>query len=123
MESMKLRDEFAKAVYTAVLSRSESEIGYQCSDEEYAYAKADLLMAERAKRLTIYAPERLIDLTAWPSTSCQSPIEAELFAGELLRSETPFHCEHINDVWVFTVLDEDWKSSEDQAYERLGGGE
>lgn len=118
---MKTRDYFAGQAGMLLSSTLTAE-----ETATIAYDVADAMMAERAKRQSLYgpdAPERPIDLNSYPSTSCQNLIEAELLAGELLRSLTPFHVEQSNDVWVFTVLDEDWKSSEDQAYERLGGGE
>lgn len=96
-----------------------------------AYEIADAMEAERLKRFrwpvaTGTAVEAgdttsVVDLSDWPSFSERDQATAKDLSEKLIQDCVPFHVEHSDDVWVFTVLCEDWKTAEEEAYERLGG--
>lgn len=97
-----------------------------------AYEIADAMEEERLKRFrwpvvpagtAVEAGDTtsVVDLSDWPSFSEASQAQAKNQAEKLIMDAVPFHCSHTGDVWVFTVLCEDWQTAEEEAHERLGG--
>ena len=72
---------------------------------------------------TTHIPQTL-NLADYGSFAESNQEKALSMAEQLLKQYERFHVEHTGDVWVFTVIsDEWWKTDEELAYDRLGGGE
>ena len=128
---MKERDYFAGQILAGMIG------GDKWTEEievlpNLAYEYADAMEEERLKRFrwpvgpTGTAVEAgdttsVVDLSDWPSFSEASQAQAKNQAEKLIMDAVPFHCSHTGDVWVFTVLCEDWQTAEEEAHERLGG--
>jgi len=133
--AVKERDHFAAMAIEAIIIErgpQTAEVGKE-QHASMAYAYADAMEEERLKRFrwpvvpagtAVEAGDTtsVVDLSDWPSFSEASQAQAKNQAEKLIMDAVPFHCSHTGDVWVFTVLCEDWETAEEEAYERLVRG-
>ena len=126
---MKERDYFAGQALPG-LTHWQGERRQPGKAAQLAYDYADAMEAERLKRFrwpqgNAPATEPTLEhyLSSWGSFSESHQRTAKDQAEKLIMDCKAFHVEHTDDVWIFTVLDHDWKDQTEQAYDRLGGGE
>lgn len=128
---MKERDFFAAMAIEAIIIERGPQTGVGKEQHaSMAYDYADAMEAERLKRFrwpqgNAPATEPTLEhyLSSWGSFSESHQRTAKDQAEKLIMDCKAFHVEHTDDVWIFTVLDHDWKDQTEQAYDRLGGGE